>query len=85
MGWNEEMMVTSFLDMRLACPEEQMEGLRHQGWKILNMMKVGGERRYTMVLPERRASGRPQWELNAIEHFRDDLREAQEQEFRMVS
>lgn len=59
MEWKDEMMVCSFQDMRLACPFEEMRRLEEQGWKILNMMNVEGERRYTMVLLEKNTQGRP--------------------------
>lgn len=72
LGWNnDELMIESYLDMRLACREETMQQLKKGGWRVLNMCRIGGERRYTMVLPERSSEGYAFTEVNAIERFRD--------------
>lgn len=72
LGWNQdELMIESYLDMRLACSEETMRQLKKEGWQILNLCRIGGQRRYTMVLPERSSEGYVFSELNAIERFRD--------------
>ena len=58
LGWNnDELMIESYLDMRIACKEETMQQLKNDGWRILNMCRIDGERRYTMVLPERSDKG----------------------------
>ncbi len=67
---NEEIMIASYKDIRLACTQQQMEQLAGQGWKAINTMKIGGQRRYTMALPETRSNGHPVYELNPIERFR---------------
>ena len=72
LGWNNyELIIESYLDMRIACKEETMQQLKKDGWRILNMCRIDGERRYTMVLPERSDKGYVFTEVNAIERFRD--------------
>ncbi len=75
MNWNnDELMVETYRDMRVACSEETMYQLKKQGWQVLNLYRMGGQRRYTMVLPERSSEGYAFTEVNAIERFRDIVR-----------
>lgn len=72
LGWNnDELMIETYLDMRLACTEEVMQQLKREGWQLLNLCRIRGERRYTMVLPERSSEGYAFTEVNAIERFID--------------
>ncbi|MBP1582065.1 MAG: hypothetical protein J6A26_06695 [Oscillospiraceae bacterium] len=72
MNWNnDELMIETYLDMRMACDETLMRQLKKEGWKIQTMYRLHGERRYTMVLPERSNEGYVFTEQNAIERFRD--------------
>ncbi len=71
MNWDrDELMIENFLDMRIACKEEQMRRLKQEGWEILNLCRIGGERRYTMVLPEPRDLGYVFTKENALDRFR---------------
>jgi len=71
MGWNnDELMIESYLDMRVACTVDTMLQLKKEGWQVLNTMRIGGERRYTMVLPERISERYCFTEKNALERFR---------------
>ena len=72
LGWNnDELMIETYLDMRLACTEEVMQQLKREGWQVLNLCRIRGELRYTMVLPERSKEGYVFTEVNAIERFID--------------
>ena len=66
---NEELMVAVYKDMRIACAEQEMQALKAEGWKIVNTMKVNGERRYTMALVQTNQWGHPLYEINSIERF----------------
>lgn len=71
MGWNkDELMIESYQDMRVACSVDTMQQLKKEGWQVLNTMRIGGERRYTMVLPERISERYCFTENNALERFR---------------
>lgn len=72
LSWNnDELMIETYLDMRLACTEETMQRLKREGWQVLNLCRIRGERRYTMVLPERSSEGYVFTEVNAMKRFRD--------------
>ena len=71
LAWNnDELMIENYLDIRIACPLEVMQQLKKEGWEVLNMMRIRGERRYTMVLPERGHMDYVFTEENAMERFR---------------
>ncbi len=71
MNWDrDELMIESYLDMRVACTENTMKQLKRQGWEILNLYRIDGEIRYTMVLPQPRDMGYCFSEENAVERFR---------------
>ncbi len=71
MNWDrDELMIENYLDIRIACREGDMKRLKGQGWEILNLSRIGGERRYTMVLPEPRDLGYVFTKENALDRFR---------------
>ena len=80
MGWNnDELMIQTYLDMRVACDADIMLRLKKEGWEILNLLRIHGERRYTMVLPEREKQGYVFTERNALQRFRQLLGREKEQ------
>jgi len=79
MGWDhDELFIGSYKDMRLGCDKKRMEALKAQGWEVLTTYRLGGQRRYTLVLPERPSERYGFTQEGALERFRQLLRPAQE-------
>lgn len=77
MDWDhDELFIDSYKDMRLACDKKTMEALKAQGWEVLTTYRLGGQRRYTLVLPDRPSECYGFSQEDALERFRQLLRPA---------